>query len=395
MSSQHLSRKERFLHELSTLAFITRGGNWLFLLMSRLAEPLMFLSTLYVIAETVLPAMFKASSLVHLSGVSITAPEVILPGCFMQARMAEEKQRWMYKSMGVLFILLTFVTLASFIWSFSAGVVAVILFFRCAAGVLYSLLVRISPQPFMQIPRLQQAQLEELAEGLQKSFNQQTQQLTNGLAAIEESLRTRLNESSTMQADLSLHLAQELAAVKENVQTELAILPTLQAQQYNVQGELQAHLQHMASSTSEELQKVRTSREKQECEQRETHQRPGERPTLRALPPVQGSANKARARRVKETRQLPPQAAREEKWDARAFVFACLEKQAALKLSELKHLARAEGQELSEATISRYRKRFFASRESSRGVEHESATLQAASAHESCLDASESRTVGQ
>jgi hypothetical protein len=387
MSSQHLSRKERFLHELSTLAFITRGGNWLFLLLSRLAGPLMFLSTLYVIAETVLPAMFKVSSLVHLSSVSIiilnTAPEVILPGCFMQARMAEENQRWMYKSMGVLFILLTFVTLASFIWSFSAGVVAVILFFRCAAGVLYSLLVRISPQPFMQIPRLQQAQLEELAEGLQKSFNQQVQHLTNELATVEESLHARLNESSTTQTDLTLHLAKELAAMKENVQAELAILPTLQAQQYNLQGELQAQLRHMASSTSEELQKVRTSLEKQECEQREAPQGPIERPALRALPSVQGNSNEVRARHVKETRQFVLEAAREEKRDARAFIFACLEKQAALKLSEIKHLARAEGQELSEATISRYRKQFFASRESSRGVDDESATLKAESANES------------
>lgn len=149
-TTQGATRKEIVKQELATLAFITRGGNWLFLLMSRLAEPFMFFSTLYVIAETVLPGLFKAPAYLQISSVSIIilniAPEVILPGCFMQAGMAEENRQWMYKAMGCVFIALTFVTLASFIWDFPVGAVSVILFFRCAAGVLYSLLVRMTPQ---------------------------------------------------------------------------------------------------------------------------------------------------------------------------------------------------------------------------------------------------------
>src|SRR6266852_786090 len=175
------TRVDRLRQELATLAFITRGGNWLFLFMSRLAEPMMFLSTLYVIAETVLPGLFKAAAFVQISSVSIIilniAPEVILPGCFMQASMAEEQQRWMYKAMGVVFILLTFVTLASFIWDFPAGAVSVILFFRCAAGVLYSLLVRMTPQ------RFEDRQAADMQE--------QVQHLTAELSRIENSLQNR------------------------------------------------------------------------------------------------------------------------------------------------------------------------------------------------------------
>ena len=55
-----------------------------------------------------------------------------------------------------------------------------------------------------------------------------------------------------------------------------------------------------------------------------------------------------------------------EKFDARAFVFSCLRANTACKLKEIQHLARAHKQhELSEATISRYRKQFFAQRASS------------------------------
>jgi hypothetical protein len=112
-------------------------------------------------------------------------------------------------------------------------------------------------------------------------------------------------------------------------------------------------------------------------------------------PAVQGNTSQTRARRVKDTRQSAPQAEMGEKWDIRAFVFACLENQAALKLTEIKHLARAEQQELSEATISRYRKQFFTHRESSSVVDNESAALQAESADESCPGESERRAAGQ
>src|SRR5579875_3705510 len=114
---------ENVKQELSSLQCITRAGNWLFLLLSRLAEPLMFLSVLYVVSETVLPAIFKAPFFTGVSFASViilnTAPEVIAPGAFIQARLNEDRR---YSAMGWAFIGLTFITLASFIWQFPDAV---------------------------------------------------------------------------------------------------------------------------------------------------------------------------------------------------------------------------------------------------------------------------------
>ena len=64
--------------------------------------------------------------------------------------------------------------------------------------------------------------------------------------------------------------------------------------------------------------------------------------------------------------EVTPQAAAAEKFDARAFVFACLNENPGLKLSEIEQRALAAGQELSQPTASRYRKQFFARNGSSR-----------------------------
>jgi hypothetical protein len=100
-------------------------------------------------------------------------------------------------------------------------------------------------------------------------------------------------------------------------------------------------------------------------------------------------------RRVQDVRQPATQAAAEGKFDARAFVFACLEENPGLKLAEIEQLAFSCGQELSQPTASRYRKQFFASNESSTIVNDASATMKAESSDESFLDESESRAVGQ
>jgi hypothetical protein len=376
------TRREIVKQELATLAFITRGGNWLFLLLSRLAEPLMFLSVLYVIAETVLPSLFKAHMLLGISSACIivlnTAPEVILPGCFMQASMAEEDQAWMYKTMGSVFIGLTFITLASFIWEFPAGAVSVILFFRCAAGVLYSLLVRMTPQCDLHMSNRQhQTQLDELA----KRFNQQVQQL-------EKSFQQRLNESSTtLERSFHQHLVTELSPVQESFQQHqemLALTPGMKA-----------HFQHIEGSIAEDLRQIKASLERQAHSQVTEPKILVDHPVLRALPSVQPPNSDVKTRSARDARQSHPQAVSGEKFDARAFVFACLQENADLKLSEIEHLALTRDQELSQPTISRYRKLFFASRESSTVVNNESSTMKAESVDESSLGESESIAVGQ
>jgi hypothetical protein len=364
-TTQAPTRREIIKQELATLAFITRGGNWLFLLLSRLAEPLMFLSVLYVIAETVLPGLFKARMLLDISSACIivlnTAPEVILPGCFMQANQAPEGQAWMYKAMGWVFIGLTFITLASFIWSFPAGAVSVILFFRCAAGVLYSLLVRMTPQRIdVTSTRQHQDQLDELTTRfsqqvlqLEKSFQQH---LARELSQTKNSLHQQLNESSTLLA----------RGVHQELLTELS--------------RIDESFQQIERSISEQLYRMHVTLEKHAQKQATEAQKKIERPALRALPAVRQSAS---------------QAVSEEKFDARAFVFACLQENADLKLSEIEQRALSAGQELSQPSISRYRKQFFAKNESSTLVDDESSATKAVEPDESFTDERERMVVGE
>lgn len=56
---------------------------------------------------------------------------------------------------------------------------------------------------------------------------------------------------------------------------------------------------------------------------------------------------------TKPAKQVTP-----EKFDTRSFVFSCLQKSPDMKLSEIVQLAKRQGQELSEPTISRYRKEY-------------------------------------
>lgn len=156
----------------------------------------------------------------------------------------------------------------------------------------------------------------------------------------------------------------------------LALIPSLKAQ-----------LQHIESSTAEEVRRVEASLEEQIQNQIAGLPKCGERPVLRALPAARPGNGGARTLRVKDTRGSSSQATTQKKFDTRAFVFACLQGNSDLKLSEIEQLVLARGQELSQASISRYRKQFFASRESS--------TMKAESGDESCLDESESMAIGQ
>ncbi len=82
-------------------------------------------------------------------------------------------------------------------------------------------------------------------------------------------------------------------------------------------------------------------------------------------------------------REVTPRSATAGKFEARAFVFACLEQQPDLKLVEIEQRARAAGQELSQPTASRYRKQFLSRNESASVVTSENSTMKAESADES------------
>ena len=149
------------------------------------------------------------------------------------------------------------------------------------------------------------------------------------------------------------HLTTELAPLHESLQHAhdlLAQVPALQARLHEMEGSSREELRRMQATLERYIQEMKS-------DVREPQKR-GERPLLHALPSVQQRSNNAKTLHIKEAPHDAPQATSEEKWDARAFVFRCLHTNEAFKLSEIRQLAHAEHQELSESSISRYREQY-------------------------------------
>lgn len=222
-----------------------------------------------------------------------------------------------------------------------------------------------------------QQQVAQLSSELAQAQQHFHERLSSELAIFHEQLSLEL---SGIRSGFHERLSSELSLLQENFhqyQPMLSTFPQLETQMQCIP-HLQAKLQQIESVTVEELRRVKVTLEKQVLGPIvESQQRPQLHalPSTRAISAASTSVGKP-ASHTKETRQSSQQQGPAEgKFDARAFVFACLETNTDLKLSEVEHLALARGQELSQPTISRYRKQFFASRESS----HESPTMKAES----------------
>jgi hypothetical protein len=203
-------RKKTFHRIVAELPFIPAISNWLKLLLSLLAEPLMFVSSLCIIAETVLPGATTWPSLLTEGPKTVMslAPEIILPGCFQQAQFAWHNGNTikgkLLLCLCALFGLLTLVTLASFIWHFSAAIAHLILFIRCGAGISYTIILNISgndehaPDPFQPAP-------DDRIDQLTQTVNTLTAQLTTVLSMTQNNhfLVTPLQEASQAEASSS------------------------------------------------------------------------------------------------------------------------------------------------------------------------------------------------
>ncbi len=289
--------------------------------------------------------------------------------------------------MGWTFAALTIITVGFQVFHASLQADQVLLLVRCAAGIVYCYVVHMDESTTEGLPtnhRQHQAQLDELAT----SFNQQIHHLTAELSQMESSFQQCLNESSAiLERNFHEQLATELSPMKERFhqsQEVLALVP-----------DMKAHLHQIESSTREEMRQVKAALEQQAQHQVEEPQKQRERPILRALPSVEQSRDNTRTLHRKEARQSTPQAISEGKFDARAFVFSCLQENPDLKLSEIEKRAIAHHQDLSQPTISRYRKLFFARSESSSVVEHESSAMQVESSNESSTMQVESSSIGE
>ena len=168
------------------------------MLCSRLAEPCMLLATIYIIIEAgisgaAVPALHNLSV-----AIMIAAPEIILPGAFVVAKLAKEKgeEARPLSIICWLFVTLTLTTLASlFLFHFDKTAIAVIMCARCAVGVGYSILVRMLSHTRLATPNQSQAPQPpalEITPALISMLGEQLKEHFSPIIAetIEKTLRT-------------------------------------------------------------------------------------------------------------------------------------------------------------------------------------------------------------
>jgi hypothetical protein len=164
------TRYERIPAWLRDLVFVTDFFSWLFALCSRLAEPLMLLCTLYIVAEAGVPAIALPALHNLAIGIMICAPEIILPGSFVVAARAQEHARLLFAVCWT-FVGLTFVTLISlFVWHFTGASLAWLMCARCAAAVGYSILMRVMAHG--QVVHSQDVQQQTREQHIEQAMNQ-------------------------------------------------------------------------------------------------------------------------------------------------------------------------------------------------------------------------------
>jgi hypothetical protein len=184
------SRYDRLPPWLRDLDFVTAFFTWLFRLLSRGAEPLMTLSTIYVIIEAGVPAVSVPWLHFLAVAIMISAPEIILPGGFILAgeiRAQGNRRAWMLSGMCWLFVLLTSATLADlFIWHFTGGAFAALMWGRCAAAVGYSILFRVityrrevEVMPVAEVQTLLEQKVADLAEALAQRIAESERRMTD------------------------------------------------------------------------------------------------------------------------------------------------------------------------------------------------------------------------
>lgn len=151
---------------LADLSFIPIVSDWLELLASRLAQPMMFIASLWIIAETTVPGADVWSP--WLNTLTMTAmsmaPEVISPGCFIQAGRArkegkENRAKLLFTLFGTCLGLLG-ITIAVAVWHLDAAfppVTGLILFIRCGVGIAYTVILKIDKESVAVVAQSTQA----------------------------------------------------------------------------------------------------------------------------------------------------------------------------------------------------------------------------------------------
>ena len=198
------ARYTRIPSWLRDLAFVTDFFSWLFALCSRLAEPLMLLCTLYIVAEAGVPAIALPALHNLAIGIMICAPEIILPGSFVVAARAQEHARLLFAVCWI-FVGLTLLTLISlFVWHFTGTSLAWLMCARCAAAVGYSILMRVMSHGRDQVQMVSVPSMTSQIANLAEQVLLIETNTTAHIAASEQRIATILQA----QPDMSLLLAQ-------------------------------------------------------------------------------------------------------------------------------------------------------------------------------------------
>ena len=313
--------------ELARLDFLSRFFTWVFMLLSRLAEPLMTLSAIYIAVEAGLPRLSLVGLHETAVAVMIAAPEIILPGSFgmaAQARRAGQPYRMLY-AVSWAFVALTGLTLLSlFVLHLDAAAFNVITFLRCGAGVSYSILIRVLThgQPnasAVSVPELL-ARFTELAEHLarlqastEQHFTESEQRLGANTERHISASEHRLTEQ--VQRTLSEHMYQLTERIERTAREHSAL-----------------HSEHATALSSE-------------------RQRRAERNPANTPPNVRSLADRPAPRTPKRTANSDT--------DKGAFVRSCLTETPNIRNSDIQRKAAERGLTISPAYISETRKAFL------------------------------------
>ena len=238
-------RYERIPTWLRDLVFVTDFFSWLFALCSRLAEPLMLLCTLYIVAEAGVPALALPALHNLAIGIMICAPEIILPGSFVVAARAQEHARLLFAVCWT-FVALTLLTLISlFVWHFTGAALAWLMCARCAAAVGYSILMRVMAhgqiEPHKGSAPDVLATLTEHLQGIEANIHRtvaaqiaETEQritcrLSETLQSLERTVTERIERTSSEHstAPALAELAALPAQLERQTQASQAMLRTL------------------------------------------------------------------------------------------------------------------------------------------------------------------------
>jgi len=230
--NQQPGRYDRLPAWLRDLQFVTDFFSWLFALFSRLAEPLMLLCTLYIVAEAGVPSIALPALHNLAIGIMICAPEVILPGSFVVASRAQDHARLLFVVCWT-FVLLTLLTLISlFVWHFTGEALAWLMCARCATAVGYSILMRVMHHhQVVQTQAAQVVQQQAIEERIEQAVHQvhehlqvvQTELAGQVQTLVQSAVQNQMQVvQSTIVEQLSGQLAQAMQEMKRDLRSAIA-----------------------------------------------------------------------------------------------------------------------------------------------------------------------------